>query len=64
MSIFKYDKEEEEQKLQKTYEAIGEKKKAKDIAISLRQEGDSIDKIARIVGEKEETIREWTGEKD
>ena len=84
MSIFEYDKEEEEQKLQKTYEAIGEKrgikigerigekrgiiigekKKAKDIAISLRQAGDSIDKIARTVGEKEETIREWTGEKD
>ena len=58
MSIFEYDKEEEEQKLQKTYEAIGEKKKAKAIAISLWQEGDSIDKIARIVGEKEKTIRE------
>ena len=64
MSIFEYDKEEEEQKLQKTYEAIGEKKKAKAIAISLWQEGDSIDKIARIVGEKEKTIREWTGEKN
>ena len=64
MSIFEYDKEEEEQKLQKTYEAIGEKKKAKAIAISLWQEGDSIDKKARIVGEKEKTIREWTGEKN
>ena len=40
------------------------KKKAKAIAISLWQEGDSIDKIARIVGEKEKTIREWTGEKN
>ena len=64
MSIFEYDKEEEEQKLQKIYEVIGEKKKAKAIAISLWQEGDSIDKIARIVGEKEKTIREWTGEKN
>lgn len=43
MSIFEYDKEEEEQKLQATYEKIGEKrgekqgelKKAKSIAISL-----------------------------
>lgn len=42
MSIFEYDKEEEEQKLQATYEKIGEKrgekqgelKKAKSIAIS------------------------------
>ena len=48
MSIFEYDKEEEEQKLQATYEKIGEKrgekqgelKKAKSIAISLAQEGE------------------------
>ena len=51
MSIFEYDKEEEEQKLQATYEKISEKrgiqigekrgelKKAKNIAISLAQEG-------------------------
>ena len=50
MSIFEYDKEEEEQKLQATYEKIGEKrgelKKAKNIAISLAQEGESIERIA------------------
>ena len=71
MSIFEYDKEEEEQKLQATYEKIGEKrgiqigekrgelKKAKNIAISLAQEGESIERIARILGETEKTIKEW-----
>ena len=66
MSIFEYDKEEEEQKLQATYEKIGEKrgelKKAKNIAISLAQEGESIERIARILGETEKTIKEWLAE--
>lgn len=70
MSIFEYDKEEEEQKLQATYEKIGEKrgekqgelKKAKSIAISLAQEGESIERIARILGETEKTIKEWLAE--
>ena len=52
MSIFEYDKEEEEQKLQATYEKIGEKrgekqgelKKAKSIAISLAQEGEPVER--------------------
>ena len=66
MSIFEYDKEEEEQKLQATYEKIGEKqgelKKAKSIAISLAQEGESIERIAGILGETEKTIKEWLAE--
>ena len=66
MSIFEYDKEEEEQKLQAIYEKIGEKrgelKKAKSIAISLAQEGESIERIARILGETEKTIKEWLAE--
>lgn len=70
MSIFEYDKEEEEQKLQATYEKIGEKrgekqgelKKAKSIAISLAQEGKSVERIARILGETEKTIKEWLAE--
>ena len=66
ISIFEYDKEEEEQKLQATYEKIGEKrgelKKAKNIAISLAQEGESIERIARILGETEKTIKEWLAE--
>ena len=70
MSIFEYDKEAEEQKLQATYEKIGEKrgekqgelKKAKSIAISLAQEGESVERIARILGETEKTIKEWMAE--
>ena len=70
VSIFEYDKEEEEQKLQATYEKIGEKrgekqgelKKAKSIAISLAQEGESVERIARILGETEKTIKEWLAE--
>ena len=70
MSIFEYDKEEEEKKLQATYEKIGEKrgekqgelKKAKSIAISLAQEGEPVERIARILGETEKTIKEWLAE--
>ena len=70
MSIFEYDKEEEEQKLQATYEKIGEKrgekqgelKKAKGIAISLAQEGEPVERIARTLGETEKTIKEWLAE--
>ena len=59
MSIFEYDKEEEEKKLQVPYEKQGELKKAKSIAISLAQEGKSVERIARILGETEKTIKEW-----
>ena len=34
-------------------------KKAKSIAISLAQEGESVERIARILGETEKTIKEW-----
>lgn len=65
MSIFEYDKEEEEQKLQATYEKIGEKrgekqgelKKAKSIAISLAQEGEPAERIARTLGETEKRLK-------
>ena len=70
MSIFEYDKEEEEKKLQATYEKIGEKrgekqgelKKVKSIAISPAQEGESVERIARILGETEKTLKEWLAE--
>ena len=62
MSIFEYDKEEEEQKLQTIYEKQGELRKAKSIAISLAQEGESVERIARILGETEKTIKEWMAE--
>ena len=62
MSIFEYDKEEEEQKLQAIYEKQGELRKEKSIAISLAQEGESVERIARILGETEKTINEWMAE--
>ena len=62
MSICEYDKEEEEQKLQAIYEKQGELRKAKSIAISLAQEGESVERIARILGETEKTIKEWMAE--
>ena len=62
MSIFVYDKEEEEQKLQAIYEKQGELKKAKSIAISLAQEGEPVERIARTLGETEKTIKEWLAE--
>ena len=62
MSIFEYDKEEEEQKLQAIYEKQGELRKAKSIAISLAQEGEPVERIARTLGETEKTIIEWLPE--
>ena len=43
-------------------EKQGELRKAKNIAISLAQEGESIERIARILGETEKTIKEWLAE--
>lgn len=43
-------------------EKQGELKKAKSIAISLAQEGESVERIARILGETEKTIKEWLPE--
>lgn len=57
MSIFEYDKEEEEKKLQLTYEKQGELKKAKSIAISLAQEGEPVERIARTLGETEKRLK-------
>ena len=62
MSIFEYDKEEEEQKLQAIYEKQGELRKAKSIAISLAQEGEPVERIARTLGETEKTINDWLPE--
>ena len=40
-------------------EKQGELRKAKSIAISLAQEGEPVERIARILGESEKTIKEW-----
>ena len=64
-------KEEEKRKLRKAeYEAgkndgikIGREEEKRKIANSLFKEGDSIEKVARILCESEETIRGWVNEK-
>ena len=71
MSIFEYNEEEEKRKLRKAeYEAgkndgikIGREEEKRKIANSLFKEGDSIEKVARILCESEETIRGWVNEK-
>ena len=63
VSIFEYDKEEEEKKLRKAeYEAgiiEGETKKAKEVTKSLARKGMSVKEIAEIFNEKESTVCEW-----
>ena len=67
MSIFEYDKEEEEKKLRKAeFEAgvaegieQGEMRKANEIALMLQEMGLSIEEIAHAVNVNKETIRKW-----
>lgn len=67
MSIFEYDKEEEEKKLRKAeFEAgvaegieQGAMRKAKEIALMLQEMGLSIEEIAHAVNVNKETIRKW-----
>ncbi len=71
MSIFEYDKEEEEKKLRKAeFEAgvaegiekgieQGEIRKAKETALILQEMGLSIEEIAHAVNVNKETIRKW-----
>ena len=78
MSIFEYNKEEEEQKLRKAeYEAgveagiktgieagvvEGELKKAKETALSLAEMGFPVDKIAEAVKISRDKVEEWMKE--
>ena len=63
MSIFEYDKEEEEKKLRKAeFEAgveEGEMRKAKETALILQEMGHSIEEIAHVVNMDEEIVRKW-----
>ena len=71
MSIFEYNKEEEDKKLRKAeYEAgydsgygsgfdAGTENKAKETAILLANEGDSVEKIAKVLQIKEEVVCKW-----
>ena len=66
MSIFEYNKEEEEQKLRKAeYEAgvaEGELKKARETALSLAEMGFPVDKIAEAVKISRYKVEEWMKE--
>ena len=63
MSIFEYDKEEEERKLREAEREVGREEKAHDIAEALLEEGMGIDKIAKIVGVETSVIRSWIKDK-
>ena len=43
-------------------ELYGEAKKAKETAKALNQDGMPVEKIAQILDEKEETVKEWLAE--
>ena len=70
MSIFEYNKEEEEQKLRKAeYEAgieagvaEGKLKKARETALSLAEMGFPVDKIAEAVKISRDKVEEWMKE--
>ena len=72
MSIFEYNEEEEKRKLRRTeYEAgksegikEGHAEERRKIANLFFEAGDSIEKIARVLHESEETVIEWIKEKN
>ena len=59
VSIFEYDKEEEERKLREAEREVGREQKAHEVANILWKEGLGIEKIAKIVGMEEAVIRKW-----
>lgn len=67
MSIFEYDKEEEERKLRKAeYEAglkEGELQKAKETAMALNKMKFPLEKIAEALQTDEAVIQEWISSK-
>ena len=71
VSIFEYDKEEEERKLREAEREVGreagfrdgELRKAQEVTETLLKEGMGIEKIAQIVGMEESVIRKWIAEK-
>ena len=59
VSIFEYDKEEEERKLREAEREVGREQKAHEVANILWKEGIGIEKIAKIVDMEEAVIRKW-----
>ena len=59
MSIFEYDKEEEERKLKKAEFEAGVVKGKMETAISLQSMGLPVEKIAQAVNVDEKLVQEW-----
>ena len=62
MSIFEYDKEEEEKKLRRAEFEAGYESAKREMALEMTEEGEPIEKIARILKMDENTIRKWRNE--
>ena len=63
MSIFEYDKEEEEKKLRRAEFEAGYESAKREMALEMTEEGEPIEKITRILKMDENTIRKWRNEK-
>ena len=59
VSIFEYDKEEEERKLREAEYEAGREDARKEIVLTLSEKGMSIEEIAQIVGMEEVDVRQW-----
>ena len=64
MSIFEYDKKEEEQKLRKAEYEFGAQNTKKEICRSMIKENISNAMISKILGVNQETIEKWIAEKE
>lgn len=64
MSIFEYDKKEEEQKLRKAEYEFGAQNTKKEICRSMKKENISNAMISKILGVNQATIEKWIAEKE
>lgn len=64
MSIFEYDKKEEEQKLRKAEYEFGAQNTKKEICRSMKKENISNAMISKILGVNRATIEKWIAEKE
>lgn len=58
MSIFEYHEDQEEE-IRKMEYRDGRKDERREIAISLAEDGESVERIAKVLHESEETIQRW-----
>lgn len=58
MSIFEYHEDQEEELRKMEYKS-GREDKSREVAISLAEDGESVERIAKVLHESEETIQRW-----